>query len=96
MNGLIAYKLNDGQYELVANGVGLVLNIEVDKVLPVREHVARQAYKLVYDGKLLTLKDGERILSLEELNAEDIYRDELLDNSYDDEQGEIVEVQPSK
>ena len=43
MNGLIAYKLNDGQYELVANGVGLVLNIEVDKVLPVREHVARQA-----------------------------------------------------
>lgn len=96
MNGLIAYKLNDGQYELVANGVGLVLNIEVDKVLPVREHVARQAYKLDYDGESLTLKDGERILSLDELKAEDKAKDELLGNSYDDEQGEIVEVQPSE
>ena len=60
MNGLIAYRYIDGEYQLVANGVGLVLEIEVDKVLPVKEHVARQADKLYYDGKNLHLKERWR------------------------------------
>lgn len=93
MNGLIAYRYIDGEYQLVANGVGLVLEIEVDKVLPVKEHVARQANKLYYDGEKLHLKEGQRLLSLEELNAENDAHDTLLDRYIVDENSEIVEVE---
>lgn len=67
---LIFFKLIDGKYEYVSAGYNLVPTEIVDKVLPVQEHVARQARKLEYDGEKLTLKDGETLLTLEELDEE--------------------------
>lgn len=67
---LIFFKLIDGAYEYVSAGYNLVPTEVVDKVLPVQEHVARQARKLAYDGEKLTLKDGETLLTLEELDEE--------------------------
>lgn len=67
---LIFFKLIDGAYEYVSAGYNLVPTEVVDKVLPVQEHVARQARKLEYDGEKLTLKDGETLLTLEELDEE--------------------------
>lgn len=67
---LIFFKLIDGAYEYVSAGYNLVPTEVVDKVLPVQEHVARQARKLEYDGEQLRLKDGETLLTLEELDEE--------------------------
>lgn len=92
MNGLIAYRYIGGEYRVVASGVGLVLNIQADKVIPVKEHVARQAERLEYDGEKLKLKPGERLRTLEELNAENEAHDMLLDGTPDDDESEIVEV----
>ncbi|WP_271401506.1 hypothetical protein [Salinicoccus roseus] len=67
MQWSIAYKLVNNQYELESYGSNMVITDEVDKVLPVDEHVARQANKLEYDGQNLRLKPGETLFSLEEL-----------------------------
>ncbi|TDM12649.1 hypothetical protein [Macrococcus bovicus] len=83
MNWIICYKLIDGKYVLSRSGSDLVVSDIFDKTLPVREEVARQAYKLEYDGENLRLKDGEKLLSLEELNAEQ--------QQLDTEKGLVVE-----
>ena len=75
---IIAYRLIDGEYERVLNGSNIVINQQVDKVLPVEEHVARQAHKLIYDGEKLRVKEGQILLSLEELNAEQNAHDEAI------------------
>ena len=93
MNGLIAFKLIDGRYEVIASGVGLVLNVQADKVLPVKEEVARQADKLFFDGENLRVKKGFRLNSLEELNAENEAHDTFLYGTPDDANREIVEVE---
>lgn len=91
---LIFFKLIDGKYEYVSAGYNLVPTEIVDKVLPVQEHVARQARKLKFDGEKLTLKDGEKLLTLEELNEEQRQLD--IKNGADVlvmPEPEIVEVQ---
>lgn len=92
INGLIAFRLVEGKYDVVASGVGLVLNVQADKVLPVKEEVARQPEKVYFDGKNLRVKPGERLRTLEELNAEDLAYDEILGDVNDDAMDEIVEV----
>lgn len=92
INGLIAFRLVEGKYDVVASGVGLVLNVQADKVLPVKEEVARQPEKVYFDGKNLRVKTGERLRTLEELNAEDLAYDEILGDVNDDAMDEIVEV----
>ena len=91
---LIFFKLIDGTYEYVSAGYNLVPTEVVDKVLPVQEHVARQARKLEYDGEKLVLKDGETLLTLEELDEEQRQLD--IQNGADVlvvREPEIVEVQ---
>ena len=83
----------DGKYDVVASGVGLVLNVQADKVLPVKEEVARQPEKVYFDGENLRVKPGERLRTLEELNAEDLAHDEILYGTPDDANREIVEVE---
>lgn len=92
INGLIAFKLVDGKYDVVASGVGLVLNVQADKVLPVKEEVARQPEKVYFDGENLRVKPGKRLRTLEELNAEDLAHDEILGDINDDGMDGIVEV----
>lgn len=72
---IIAYRIIDGHYEEVMSGSNILIDEEVDKVLPVAEHVARQSRKLYYDGEKLRVKEGETLLSLEELNAEQYQQD---------------------
>ena len=72
---IIAYRIVDGKYEEVMSGSNILIDEEVDKVLPVAEHVARQSRKLYYDGEKLLVKEGETLLSLEELNAEQYQQD---------------------
>lgn len=91
---LIFFKLIDGKYEYVSAGYNLVPTEIVDKVLPVEEHVARQARKLEYDGENLKLQEGETLLTLEELNEEQLLLDvqngaEILKTT----EPELVEVQ---
>lgn len=70
MNWLLFLKIIDGEYYIVQAGCNMVPTDELDKVLPVEERVARQADKLIYDGKKLKVQEGETLLSLEELNAQ--------------------------
>lgn len=68
MNWLLFLKVIDGEYYIVQAGCNMVPTDELDKVLPVEEHVARQADKLVYNGEKLKVKEGETLLTVEELN----------------------------
>lgn len=58
----------DGEFEIVLAGCDLVPNKAYDKVLPTTEKIARQSDKVYFDGEKLKLKDGETLLSVEELN----------------------------
>ena len=92
MQWSIVYKMVDGKYELFKYSSNLVIMEEVDKVLPVDEHVARQANKLEYDGQTLGVKAGKRLMSLEELNAEQEAYDELMGGQIEPE-NETVKVE---
>ena len=93
-NWVICYVLRDGIFEWSEYGRNLVITEEVDKVIPVEEHVARQADKLVYDGKKLKLRDGETLLSKKELD--DLQTDEDIANGLIDKtpsEPKLVEVE---
>ena len=93
-NWVICYVLRDGIFEWTEFGRNLVITEEVDKVIPVEEHVARQAGKLVYDGKKLKLRDGETLLSKKELD--DLQTEEDIANGLVDEapsEPKLVEVE---
>lgn len=93
-NWVICYVLRDGIFEWSEYGRNLVITEEVDKVIPVEEHVARQADKLVYDGSKLKLKDGETLLSKKELD--DLQTEEDIANGLVDEapsEPKLVEVE---
>lgn len=93
-NWVICYVLRDGIFEWTEYGRNLVITEEVDKVIPVEEHVARQADKLVYDGKKLKLRDGETLLSKKELD--DLQTDEDIANGLIDKtpsEPKLVEVE---
>lgn len=68
MNWLLFLKYIDGEYHIVQAGSDIVPTEPFDKVLPTTEKVARQSDKVYFDGEKLKLKDGETLLSVEELN----------------------------
>ncbi|TBW91766.1 hypothetical protein MOV58_10550 [Staphylococcus hominis] len=68
MNWLLFLKYIDGEYYIVQAGSNIVPTEEFDKVLPTTERIARQSDKVYFDGEKLKLKDGEILLSVEELN----------------------------
>lgn len=70
---LLFLKVINGKYEIFQSGSNIVPTEEYDKVLPTTERIARQYDKIYFDGKRLKVKDGETLLSIEEL---DYIRDE--------------------
>lgn len=68
MNWLLFLKYIDGEYHIVQAGSDIVPTEDFDKVLPTTEQIARQSDKVYFDGEKLKLKDGETLLSVEELN----------------------------
>lgn len=68
MNWLLFLKYIDGKYHIVQAGSDIVPTEDFDKVLPTTERIARQSDKVYFDGEKLKLKDGETLLSVEELN----------------------------
>lgn len=93
-NWAICYQLVDGEYQWVDAGKNIVITEEYDKVIPVREHVARQASKLIYDAdaKKLRLKDGETLLTKRQLDEQQ----EALDKEHDlitNNHSKLVEVE---
>ncbi|MEK4169356.1 hypothetical protein NST64_08430 [Staphylococcus sp. FSL W8-1268] len=68
MNWLLFLKYIDGKYHIVQAGSDIVPTEDFDKVLPTTERIARQSDKVYFDGEKLKLKDGEILLSVEELN----------------------------
>lgn len=68
MNWLLFLRYIDGKYHIVQAGSNIVPTEEFDKVLPTTEKIARQSDKVYFDGEKLKLKDGETLLSIEELN----------------------------
>ena len=68
MNWLLFLKYIDGEYYIVQAGSDIVPTENFDKVLQTTEKIARQSDKVYFDGEKLKLKDGETLLSVEELN----------------------------
>ncbi|WP_145436948.1 hypothetical protein [Staphylococcus hominis] len=68
MNWLLFLKCTEGEYRIIQAGSNIVPTEEFDKVLPTTERIARQSDKVYFDGEKLKLKDGETLLSVEELN----------------------------
>lgn len=68
MNWLLFLKYIDDKYHIVQAGSDIVPTEDFDKVLPTTERIARQSDKVYFDGEKLKLKDGEKLLSVEELN----------------------------
>lgn len=67
---LLFMKLIDGEYFIVQAGSNIVPTEDFDKVIPTTEKIARQSDKVYFDGERLKLKDGETLLSVEELNSQ--------------------------
>ena len=92
-NWSICYVLIDGEYQWVEAGKNIIANGQYDKVIPVREHVARQVDKLFFDGEKLKLRDGETLLSKDQLDKQQ-YESDLANGLVAQEQSnEIVEVE---
>lgn len=68
MNWLLFLKYIGDKYHIVQAGSDIVPTEDFDKVLPTTERIARQSDKVYFDGEKLKLKDGETLLSVEELN----------------------------
>lgn len=68
MNWLLLLKLIDNKYIIVQGGSNIVPTQEYDKVLPTNERIARQIDKVYFDGKNLKIKEGEKLLTVDELN----------------------------
>ena len=68
MNWLLFLKYIDDKYHIVQAGSDIVPTEDFDKVLPTTERIARQSDKVYFDGEKLKLKEGETLLSVEELN----------------------------
>lgn len=68
MKWVLFLKYINNKYIIVRAGSNIVPTEEYDKVLPTTEKIARQSDKVYFDGEKLKLKDGEKLLSVEELN----------------------------
>lgn len=65
---IILLSLINDEYVIEDAGFNIVPQKEYDKILPTTERVAKQIEKIYYDGEKLKLKEGETLLSEEELN----------------------------
>ena len=83
---IILMSLINGEYVIEDAGFNIIPQKEYDKILPTTERVAKQIEKIYYDGEKLKLKEGETLLSLEELN----YRKEPLLEIEKDEKKPII------
>ena len=92
-NWAICYVLVNGDYQWADAGKNLVINGQYDKVIPVREHVARQVDKLFFDGEKLKLRDGEKLLSKTQLDQQQYESDLQNGLVVDEPQSQIVEVE---
>ena len=92
-NWAICYVLVDGEYQWADAGKNLIITNQYDKVIPVREHVARQVDKLFFDGEKLKLKDGETLLSKTQLDQQQYESDLQNGLILDDPQSQIMEVE---
>lgn len=69
MNWLLFLKLDDeGNFNIFQAGSDIVPTQSFDKVLRTTEQVARQANKVYFDGTNIRLKQGETLLTVDELN----------------------------
>src|SRR5699024_12562224 len=66
---------------------------QYDKVVPVKEYVARQANKLIFDGEKLKLKEGEILLSKTQLDQAQYESDLQNGLVVDEPQSQIMEVE---
>lgn len=77
-NWMIVYVLEGGVYTPYQYGANIVPTKNVDKVIQVPEEIARQAPKFSFDGQKLKRKDGEYILTLEQLNEKEKQKEIVL------------------
>lgn len=61
MNGNYLVFIKNG--EVYQSGYNIVPSGVIDKVLPVKKHVANQADKLYFDGETLKVRSGETLLT---------------------------------
>ena len=92
-NWAICFVLVDGEYQWVEAGKNIVIANQYDKVIPVREHVARQVDKLFFDGEKLKLKEGETLLSKTQLDQQQYESDLQNGLVVGEPQSEIMEVE---
>lgn len=92
-NWSICFVLIDGEYEWIEAGKNIVIANQYDKVIPVREHVARQVDKLFFDGEKLKLKEGETLLSKTQLDQQQYESDLQNGLVVGESQSEIMEVE---
>lgn len=59
----------DNEYKIEESGFNIVPQKEYDKVLPTTEQIAKQIEKIYFDGSELHVKEGCKLLSIEELNS---------------------------
>lgn len=87
---LILMSLINGKYVIEDAGFNIIPQKEYDKILPTTERVAKQIEKIYYDGEKLKLKEGETLLSLEELNDR---KKPLLEIEKDEEKPIIYDIE---
>ncbi|MDS3866847.1 hypothetical protein RJB92_01175 [Staphylococcus hominis] len=87
---IILMSLINGEYVIEDAGFNIIPQKEYDKILPTTERVAKQIEKIYYDGEKLKLKEGETLLSLEELNDR---KKPLLEIEKDEEKPIIYDIE---
>ena len=87
---IILMSLINGEYVIEDAGFNIIPQKEYDKILPTTERVAKQIEKVYYDGEKLKLKEGETLLSLEELNDR---KEPLLEIEKDEEKPIIYDIE---
>jgi len=87
---IILMSLINDKYVIEDAGFNIVPQKEYDKILPTTERVVKQIEKIYYDGEKLKLKEGETLLSLEEL---DNRKDSLLEIEKDEEKRIIYDIE---
>lgn len=91
MNWLLFLKLDDeGNFNIVQAGSDIVPTQSFDKVLRTTEQVARQANKVYFDGTNIRLKQGETLLTVDELNK--ALKDEIPDVREEYSEPEVYDV----
>lgn len=87
---IILLSLINDEYVIEDAGFNIIPQKEYDKILPTTERVAKQIEKIYYDGEKLKLKEGEMLLSVEELNDK---KESLLEVVKDEERTIIYDIE---